>query len=287
MSDILVITHPYDGFIQKDPVSGGYGSRFLLSPILAKLMERGHRFKLTNGIPDRPVRADAAIVHVDATLVPAEYLEYAASFPVCLNREVQDISKRLISGARILENDPWQGPVIVKSNLNCHGKPEIDCNEQADRRGQPLPFPQARLVKEYSIYESLADVPENSRADPALILDKFIPEPDPGGYAIRFWVFCGDREHCNRIVSNQRLVKGASAVSRHAAPVPESLRLKRKELGFDYGKFDFVIHEGQAVLLDANKTPANPPDFSGDLQQNIANLADGFESMLTGRAASR
>jgi hypothetical protein len=26
-------------------------------------------------------------------------------------------------------------------------------------------------------------------------------------------------------------------------------------MGFDYGKFDYVMQEGQPVLLDANKTP--------------------------------
>ena len=28
----------------------------------------------------------------------------------------------------------------------------------------------------------------------------------------------------------------------------------RQELGFDYGKFDYVVHDGRPVLLDANKT---------------------------------
>ena len=28
----------------------------------------------------------------------------------------------------------------------------------------------------------------------------------------------------------------------------------REQMGFDYGKFDYVIHEGKPILLDANKT---------------------------------
>jgi hypothetical protein len=28
-----------------------------------------------------------------------------------------------------------------------------------------------------------------------------------------------------------------------------------KRMGFDFGKFDYVMHEGKPVLLDANKTP--------------------------------
>ena len=38
-------------------------------------------------------------------------------------------------------------------------------------------------------------------------------------------------------------------------PDPEIARL-RHQLGFDYGKFDYVIHGGNAVLLDTNKTTA-------------------------------
>jgi hypothetical protein len=29
----------------------------------------------------------------------------------------------------------------------------------------------------------------------------------------------------------------------------------REELGADFGKFDYVMHDGRAVLIDANKTP--------------------------------
>ena len=28
----------------------------------------------------------------------------------------------------------------------------------------------------------------------------------------------------------------------------------REAMKFDYGKFDYVVHDGKAVLLDANKT---------------------------------
>ncbi|MGE4492883.1 MAG: hypothetical protein AB7E65_10655, partial [Syntrophotalea sp.] len=33
-------------------------------------------------------------------------------------------------------------------------------------------------------------------------------------------------------------------------------RKRRKDLGFDYGKFDFVQIDGQTILLDANRTPS-------------------------------
>src|SRR5213079_1238108 len=36
-------------------------------------------------------------------------------------------------------------------------------------------------------------------------------------------------------------------------PHPEIVEA-RKRLNFDYGKFDYVLHEGRPVLLDTNKT---------------------------------
>ncbi len=78
-------------------------------------------------------------------------------------------------------------------------------------------------------------------------------------------------------------MKASTAVRREPAPVPDDLRLRRAELGFDFGKFDFVIHEGRAVLLDANRTPSRPPNLSSSQQREISSLADGFERLISGR----
>jgi len=55
---------------------------------------------------------------------------------------------------------------------------------------------------------------------------------------------------------------------------------ERRKLGFDYGKFDFVVHEGRAVLLDANKTPGRARNLSKIVAAGTANLADGFETLI-------
>ncbi|TGD65199.1 hypothetical protein EYC08_08965 [Tabrizicola sp. WMC-M-20] len=39
-------------------------------------------------------------------------------------------------------------------------------------------------------------------------------------------------------------------------PPPEPILRLREEMGFDFGKFDYVVHDGQEILLDANKTPS-------------------------------
>jgi len=55
----------------------------------------------------------------------------------------------------------------------------------------------------------------------------------------------------------------------------------RRKLGFDYGKFDYVVHEGRAHLLDANRTPGALQD--GKLNLVIGGkLARGVECYLGG-----
>jgi hypothetical protein len=56
--------------------------------------------------------------------------------------------------------------------------------------------------------------------------------------------------------------------------VPESLRAERERLGFDFGKFDFVYHDGKAILLDANKTPVMAR--STEITPRLLHLADGL-----------
>jgi len=61
--------------------------------------------------------------------------------------------------------------------------------------------------------------------------------------------------------------------------VPDELRAERSRLGFDYGKFDFVVHEGRAILLDANRTPSAPPP-SPEVDASNVHLAGGIDSLL-------
>jgi hypothetical protein len=42
-------------------------------------------------------------------------------------------------------------------------------------------------------------------------------------------------------------------------PVPQALREMRARLGFDYGKFDFVVNDGRATLFDATAPQSPPP----------------------------
>ena len=52
----------------------------------------------------------------------------------------------------------------------------------------------------------------------------------------------------------------------------------RRELGFDYGRFDYVLHEGEVVLLDVNHTPVGVPERQRRIGQM---LAAGIASFLS------
>lgn len=279
VASVVVITHEHDQFLGKRSLLLRRDSPYLLFDILEELKRRGHSVRVQQGL-SKAYKADIAILHVDATATPAEYLDYARRFPFCLNVGAGDISKRRISGALIADGDPWQGPVIVKSNLNNQGIPEMLLNRRSKRAGKAPPFPHVRTQQAYEVHDSFGDVPDGIFERDDLVVEKFIPEREADGFAARFWVFCGERERCTRYVSPNSLVKASQTIRREPVPVPDEMRERRRELGFDYGKFDFVVHDGRAVLLDANSTPGRPSKLRAMFAAGAADLADGFEGLI-------
>jgi len=246
---IHVITHALDDFDGHD--------HYMLAPIVAAMREDGHTVSFGRGVEESPPPADLAIMHVDLTVVPPEYREYAAQFPRCANLAVDDISKRRISDAVLTPESDWTGRVMVKANLNCSGIPER-------RRGLVSRLRNASALPgkpaQYATYRSFAAVPPAIRDDPELIVERFVPEKVGDFFTCRFWTFSGEAERCTQVFTQQGPIVKASGLSHFEyCEVPEAMREKRAQLGFDYGKFDFVIHDGEVILLDANKTPGTPP----------------------------
>jgi hypothetical protein len=231
----------------------------MLGPILNELTRMGHEVAVQLGIPNTRKPADLAIMHVDLTVVPKFYLEFGAQYPRCLNLKTWSIGKRDISGALIDQDTTWSGPVIVKSNWNCGGIPEMRLNALARSSQMTAPFLEVKGLDQYQIFESIRSVPKDVLQNPLLVTERFIPEREGDEYAVRFWAFAGDEDRCTRVFSKSPIVKASSLTRFEYCDVPDKLRLRRKELGFDYGKFDFVMHEGEPVLIDANRTPGSPP----------------------------
>ena len=278
MAKIVLITHTYDKFTARNYLFA-YKRKYLIRYVLRDLRKRGHKIAVMAG-PDNHIPGDVALLHADCSVVSPEYVEAAARFPFAINGTVADIRKSVISDAVMSPDSDWRGPVIVKTDLNGMGTPEGLHNFRARAQGHPLPHPNLRILKPYEIYPSLGDVPGDLRDDPRLVVEKFIPEPDPDGYAIRNWIFMGDHEKCMRNVSRSRIVKGLELIRQEPVEVPDAIRERRRQLGFEYGKFDFVIHDGAPVLLDANRTPMSPRPMRKLHARNAWKYADGFERLI-------
>ncbi|HNC46927.1 MAG TPA: hypothetical protein PLU80_22335, partial [Acidobacteriota bacterium] len=73
---------------------------------------------------------------------------------------------------------------------------------------------------------------------------------------------------CLRLCAETPIVNANSRSEREIVePHPDMIALRHR-LKFDYGKFDYVIHNGQPVLLDANKTVGGAKKATGSIQQS-------------------
>lgn len=255
--------------------------------------EAGHEVTLVFGVKQF-VPADVAILHVDLSVVPEDYLEFARRYPVALNGMVKDVRKSTFSRHLLRADDSYDGRVIVKSDLNFAGLPE---RLLVERRSllrirlenvlRSLRRPRMGdhrlrfgMSSDYRIYESLRDVPSVCFHTPGVIVEKFLPEMDRGLYCLRLYLFLGDRSTSVRIAARDPIVKVADLVSRTAVePHPDILGL-RKALKFDYGKFDYVVRDGRAIPLDVNKTPGEGRTVSPESREGLRHRAAGLDSFL-------
>src|SRR5438094_2329990 len=113
MARIAVITHECDRFQVRRGWLLRRDSRFMLFDLLEEQKRRGHSVRILSGTSARP-EADIAVLHVDATVTPEAYVEYAGRFPFCLNNGAVDIAKRSVSTAVVGRGDAWKGEVVVK-----------------------------------------------------------------------------------------------------------------------------------------------------------------------------
>lgn len=278
MARIAVITHEYDCF-QQYRFGLFLRRRFLLQDLLRDLRARGHQVEITIG-PDQKVEADAAILHLDCSVVPPAYHDLVDAYPLTVNGAALDITKRTIGGAGVVPDGDWHGPVIVKSNYNSGGRGEDYHNREAKRRGHPPPHPYVDGMVTYTIHDSVSQVPGEAWEDQHTVVERLIPELDPQGYAMRTWIFFGGREWCTRNVGPQPIIKGPDIIARAPSHVPDNIRDQRRRLGFDYGKFDFVVEGDEGVLLDANRTPGSSRNLGREQKAATSELTRGFDTFL-------
>ena len=237
--------------------------------------------------PSLRLDADIGILHVDRTLVPAQCVPDNPKGRPLLNASILDISKRRISSNLLGSDSNYTGQVIVKTDANSFGRPERAdmTNSIVGRFYHFLGCAVSRGLKRellsnnYPILDSLNCVPEWVWQRDDLVVEKFLPEVEGNEFVLRIWIFFGDQEYGARLFSRNPVVKVRGMTRyEYIDSVPETLRQVRRKLGMDFGKFDYVMVNGEAVLLDVNKTPT--VNKSRSPNSNLPRLASGLAGYL-------
>jgi hypothetical protein len=266
---------------------------YVIHLLMDEWRRRGIPVEVTDSIPE-PTGPDVLVFpHMDLTIIPPRLAERLGRCARVINRSVTDISKRRISRHLVAAPDDHDGPVIVKTNLNFGGKPEMRL--VALRGGEPLqkleairrmPWPVSGILKaeNYPIYENPRLVPPRVWGNPRLIVEKFLPEMEGEFFCLRQYIFFGESEINTRSISPDPRVKSRRVARREILDsTPPAVRSVRDELGFDYGKFDYVVRGGEAVVFDVNRTFSYDPESkTGSASTMILKLADGIQPFLDG-----
>lgn len=263
--------------------------QYVLGGLVEVWREHGWQISVLRG-PGTAVEADLAILHVDMTTIPDNYLACLKHFPKVLNGLVTDISKRRISEHLVRLGDRYHGPVIVKTNRNCGGGMEADVLPEttplhryklALRGKLPWVVRGCLRTSDYKVFSSARNVPPIVWLNPRLVVERFLPEMRDGFYCLRTWVFLGDRETNSLSYSKHPVVKSENVIRREVVDhVPEQLREVRRRMGFDFGKFDYAIVDGRVVLYDTNRTPTLGAVSREQYLPRARYLAEGLKAYL-------
>lgn len=243
---------------------------YLVARLAEYWREAGHEVVFLFGT-DQFVPADLLIVHVDLSVVPESYRAFADRYPVAINDRVVDIRKSTFSRGLLQPGDSWDGPVVVKTDNNAAGYPEHDRAGLLAKVHRKLiaamyrlkleePISLLRTTLDYPVYDHLREVPRSYFYNPSLVVQKFMPEKEDGFYCVRYMEFLGEHITCTRLKGKHPIVKrkNAEEVEVDIEPHPEIVAM-RDRLQIDYGKFDYVVSDGEAILLDVNKTVGYTP----------------------------
>ena len=112
---------------------------YVISLFAAQWRNDGHEVLHVSGTRHF-VPADIVIVHVDLSVVPQHYLDYAARYPIALNGRLRDIRKSAFAVPELTRIDDWDGPVIVKSDPALHPEQHPQ-RSQEHLSGRQHPWP--------------------------------------------------------------------------------------------------------------------------------------------------
>lgn len=275
---IAIITYSIDAF---------QGSSYLLHHMCDVWLSRGIDIAVIKGLDQDLPDADLAILHTDITAIGEDYGKIINHYPVVLNGRVRDISKHVFSDLIVRRDSAYNGPVIVKTNANFGGMRErrekfLDGDHQASIDIQ-RPWRKVEWLEEYPTFNSLHEVPRGVWRNDKLVVEKFLTQQNESGeYLLKVWVFFGDQDIYYQCVSDEPVIKSHNTKRREFLDLndlPDSIREARTKLGFDFGKFDFSISDGEAVLYDINRTPGSAGNVTNqdEVSERIRRLSTGLD----------
>jgi len=241
-------------------------NKFVIHHLAQYWRDDGHEVVYLLGCNDF-VPADIIIVHVDLSIVPDVYLEFAQKYPIVLNGKLDNICKSHVSSNLLSPDDAWKGKVIIKSNYNFYGAPEQKLKQTDVRENIPgvshllkiarrlerfwMPVDQA---KNYTVYDSLKQIPRRWFSYNDVVIEKFLPEYENNLYHLHIVQALGTSLKCTRMSSDKAIIKAHNSISTEEVEPHPIVHEWRKIYNLDYGKIDYVMHDDKPVLLDINKT---------------------------------
>ncbi len=241
-------------------------------------------------VGDRPPPGtDVVVAHSDLSVISDGFFSNVGDNLPVINGRARNILKRTVSQALISPDSDWNGPVIVKTNANAHAGEEyayhqLDIPRLARilaARVIPWQWIGELPLRRYPILDNKERVPGWVWQDSRLVVERFIPERDEELYALRLWMFFGRQEYCMRVLSELPIVKSRRLVKVDLVDkVPDEVRQLRQKLGLDFGKIDYVMHNGRPVVFDVNKTPTVFLNRKGQPGPYVRRLADGLKDFI-------
>lgn len=265
-------------------------SGYLVRHVAEHWRARGVRFLLAVG-PHGAPPGDVGWQHLDATRVGRAYQRLLARYPVRINGGEANVEKQNVASHLVGREDDWQGPVIVKTALNYGGRADDWAASWRPlrhpmfhrlRNGLPAWLTGRMDPRQYPVYEEKAAVPGWIWRDRRLVVQRFLAEREGGRYAIRRWFFFGPCEFGYRSLSSDAIVMGDDHPAWETlAEVPPELRTLRTRLALDYGKIDYAVVGGEAVVYDVNPAVSTDGPPGCPIQQEVIRaLVPGLGAFL-------
>jgi hypothetical protein len=295
--DILILAHRNDGLTELS-VNRGFGKdaskqSYTIGILAGIWRQLGLTVAVKRGSSQFSWPcATAAINHVNLTVTPAHCLRCLRRFTHTVNAGFTDSSKSKYCRDLLRGDDGYDGPVIVKTDLNFGGRAEYKLQQMMESswRRQLVRFVSNSGVTvsawdpyNYPIYDHASQVPIEVWNDPNLVVQKFQAERSNNGlYCLRSWYFLGDCGFHVVTASKEPIVKGRNAITRQIADIatPPEIELLRKELRVDFGRLDYGLLAGKSVVYDINRTPAVTSASAGQYSSQWRGLAEGIFRFL-------